>query len=614
MRNDTLTIALEARWAMWYPNGDSLQGREVEVFAEEGKAPLVPGPLVRVPVGTTVILTVRNTESQDTLVFLTPSHAHGLSADTTYIPPRERREVRYTATKPGNFHYHATASDPLSRFMNMRGLLGGALIVDSAGVSGPPRDRVFVMLWSIDSLAPMGSPSFYNLQPVRTEQPLFSRAIFSINGLSWPHTEHLTATVGDTLRWRVVNVSGEIHPMHLHGSYFRVDEYSGLTPSADGQDSPGRMAVTERLPQFSGATLTWVPERAGNWLFHCHFATHVLPLSAVSGGAARFFAPPERPTAAMASHTDHAATGMGGLVLGIAVSPKRGATMSDVPAGRRQVRLVATQDSGFPNDAPSMRFKLSGVDRGSFDEKRLGISPTLYLRRGEPVSVTIVNSMREETAVHWHGIELESYYDGVAGFGGFGSRVAPIIAPGDSFEARFTPPRSGTFIYHSHVNEPRQHRAGLLGALIVTDSGPGRDEVIVLLKQPRAYLVGEPSLEINGQLNPDTVVVRAGHQARFRLISLTYTSPGAMIWLTARPDSSGPNIRDSMVVQWKPIAKDGADLPTAQRTPRLARQLIGMGETYDFEFTPPKSGHYRIEVRQTVATGKLTARLPIRVQ
>jgi FtsP/CotA-like multicopper oxidase with cupredoxin domain len=79
-----------------------------------------------------------------------------------------------------------------------------------------------------------------------------------------------------------------------------------------------------------------------------------------------------------------------------------------------------------------------------------------------------------------HGIELESYYDGVAGFSGSGTHSAPTIAPGDSSEARFTPPRSGTFMYHSHVNEVRQHAAGLVGSLIVRDT-PGRpaaDEAI----------------------------------------------------------------------------------------------------------------------------------------
>ena len=44
--------------------------------------------------------------------------------------------------------------------------------------------------------------------------------------------------------------------------------------------------------------------------------------------------------------------------------------------------------------------------------------------------------------MHWHGIELESYYDGVAGFGGSARRVTPVIAPRDSFYARFTPPRA----------------------------------------------------------------------------------------------------------------------------------------------------------------------------
>ena len=45
-----------------------------------------------------------------------------------------------------------------------------------------------------------------------------------------------------------------------------------------------------------------------------------------------------------------------------------------------------------------------------------------------------------------------------------GTVVAERLAPSDSFEAHLTPPRSGTFIYHSHVDEPRHHRAGLAGA------------------------------------------------------------------------------------------------------------------------------------------------------
>jgi FtsP/CotA-like multicopper oxidase with cupredoxin domain len=37
--------------------------------------------------------------------------------------------------------------------------------------------------------------------------------------------------------------------------------------------------------------------------------------------------------------------------------------------------------------------------------------PTLALTRGEPVEITLVNRLPEGTAIHWHGMELESYYD-----------------------------------------------------------------------------------------------------------------------------------------------------------------------------------------------------------
>jgi FtsP/CotA-like multicopper oxidase with cupredoxin domain len=222
--------------------------------------------------------------------------------------------------------------------------------------------------------------------------------------------------------------------------------------------------------------------------------------------------------------------------------------------------------------------------------------------------------MKEATAVHWHGIELESYYDGVAGFGGAGRRISPMIAPRDSFEARFTPPRSGTFIYHSHINEVRQHAAGLVGALIVRDgTAPLANDYTLLLKAPRSN-PGDSPLEINGQVNPDTLLVRAGVPFRLRLISLAAFNPSATFWLTSRPDSSYQNGPDSLAVQWRPVAKDGADLPHAARSPRLARQVVSMGETYDFEYTPASSGVMRIEVRAAGPDGNLLARVPIRVQ
>ena len=71
------------------------------------------------------------------------------------------------------------------------------------------------------------------------------------------------------------------------------------------------------------------------------------------------------------------------------------------------------------------------------------------------------------TAIHWHGIELESYYDGVPGWTGSGQHSTPVIAPGTSFVARMAPPRAGTFIYHTHWHDKTQLLNGIYGPLNV---------------------------------------------------------------------------------------------------------------------------------------------------
>ena len=84
--------------------------------------------------------------------------------------------------------------------------------------------------------------------------------------------------------------------------------------------------------------------------------------------------------------------------------------------------------------------------------------------------------------------------------------------------------------------------------------------------------------------------------------------------LTARPDSSYANLNDSMVVQWRPLAKDGADLPAEYRVPRRAEQIVSMGETYDYEVVPERPGELRMEVRQAGLQGRLLVRAPVRVE
>ena len=56
----TLTLSLDIVEAAYQPEGEHDPVVRVLAFAESGKAPEVPGPLLRAPVGTMVRLTLRN--------------------------------------------------------------------------------------------------------------------------------------------------------------------------------------------------------------------------------------------------------------------------------------------------------------------------------------------------------------------------------------------------------------------------------------------------------------------------------------------------------------------------------------------------------------------------
>jgi hypothetical protein len=62
------------------------------------------------------------------------------------------------------------------------------------------------------------------------------------------------------------------------------------------------------------------------------------------------------------------------------------------------------------------------------------------------------------------------------------------------------------------------------------------------------------------------------------------------------------------------MAKDGFDLPAAAQLPQSAQRGIGMGETWDFAFTPQRRGELTLEVRETGGTHALRVRVPIRVE
>ncbi len=579
LRGNVLTIKLVVGIARWYPQASNGPFVDVETFAEEGRTPTIPAPLIRVPTGAIVEATIRNV--LDSAVTLHGFHTRPAEmSDSIRLEPGETRTVRFSAGEPGTYLYRGIIGKYRDRIgggdrdTREREQLAGAFVIDSAG---PRRsDRILVI----------------NIWGKWKDSTHYQNAL-AINGKSWPHTERLGATVGDTLRWRVINASARAHPMHMHGFYFRVDAAGDIRRDTLYAPEQRRLVATQQILQGRTFAMTWSPDRPGNWLLHCHLGFHVIP-------EARLDPPPSR------HHFNYAhnpADHMAGLVMGITVQPGRGwKPVAEPPA--RKLRLFVQEGPRRARAPRSMGFVLQRDSIAPAPDSTEPVASTLVLTRGEPADITVVNRLAEPTGVHWHGIELESYSDGVVGWSGMGKRVAPLIASRDSFTAHLSLPRAGTFIYHTHLNDLEQLTSGLFGGIVVLEPGKRFDP-----RTDHLYVAGwdgegiPPHVLVNGDSAPPPVEMAFGTTHRLRFINI---GAAGLVRFSLR--------RDTTLVSWKAIAKDGADLPAVQATVRRAVQVLNVGETYDFEFDPLERGTYNLAIESLAGPAGVKRRQRIDVR
>jgi len=124
---------------------------------------------------------------------------------------------------------------------------------------------------------------------------------------------------------------------------------------------------------------------------------------------------------------------------------------------------------------------------------------------------------------------------------------------------------------------------------------PERDRV-VLLSNSRDFEV-----LMNGVREPEAATLTVGRTYRLRLMNITVQDPFLHVELT----------RDGGHEWWRPIAKDGFDLPSHQRKWEPADHVVSIGETLDMEYTPREAGDLRIEVRS--GGGDLLVEQPLEV-
>jgi FtsP/CotA-like multicopper oxidase with cupredoxin domain len=580
-----LSVNLVARDGMWYPDGPGTLGAPVGAFGETGKAPMLPGPLLRVPAGTPVSVRLRNAFAHETL------HVYGLSGERSgfvTLAPGALRTFAFVRKTPGTYAYWANdASESQRMRMSHDAGLAGAIVVDDTR-QPHAKDHIFVLSVWDNVFHPDGSPNFrYELD--------------AINGHAWPATERITYTRGKTVRWRIVNASLGEHPLHLHGFPFVVDDIGDGIRNVTLAGKPALREVTHLTEPGETFAMHWQAARSGLWLFHCHFTPHTVrhaPMAAMVSGK-----PLKNYHIADAVHIP--GDSMGGMMVAVSVKPAPG----DAPIAAAKPRhhlwldVAKTADAGPKGLTGTFSYTERDENTPVAATGRLG--PLMVLTAGEPTAVTITNHLDEPTSVHWHGIEVQdSRNDGAAMMAGMSPVIGfgPPIEPGGTFVATFTPPRAGTFMYHTHMDDIWQLVGGLAGPLVVMPPGehfnPATDHVVMLTVDDEHS--GGDAVRVNGMLAPPPLVVHRGQPQRIRLLNLTLVNSDLVVSLDGAPGQ-----------QWTPIAKDGFAMDPRLQIARTPTQEITIGETRDFSYVPSAVGKTTLDVFEE---GTKVAALPIDVE
>ncbi|MFD1363219.1 multicopper oxidase family protein [Lentibacillus salinarum] len=260
-----------------------------------------PGPTLVAEEGDTVEITVHNSLPEATSV-----HWHGLEVpndmdgvplvqDSPKIKPGESFTYKFTLEQSGTYMYHSHTKVSKQELM---GLTGSFVIQPKKQNEQVDRDIVMMLQeWTLDGAGGHGDMNTEQEHQTGTEEDDTEDAenekgvyevdpmgmepnMFTINGKSYPSTEPIKVKKGETVRIRFTNLSGNSHPMHMHGDDFKV-------VAADG-NRINKSAQLEKNTINVAAGETWdiefTAENVGTWPIHCHKPHHTMNANGETGG------------------------------------------------------------------------------------------------------------------------------------------------------------------------------------------------------------------------------------------------------------------------------------------------------------------------------------------
>ena len=261
--------------------------------------------------------------------------------------------------------------------------------------------------------------------------------------------------------------------------------------------------------------------------------------------------------------------------------------------------------------------------------------PTLEFTEGEYAVIYVKNEMSVETSIHWHGMLLPNFMDGVPYL------TTPPIKAGTTFKYEFPIRQSGTYWYHSHTMF--QEQSGVFGSLLINPKEKildyDKDLVLVLsdwtnekpknvmrnLKRGNEWYqmkkgtstplnqviargafgaqlgfwrqrmegadiadVYYPAFLINGEESVEYPQFEPGEKVRLRIIN---GSASSQFWMTFGGET--PML----------VSADGQNVvPVAHN-----KTFIAVAETYDFIVTIPQNGKIELRVMAQDGSGTTTA-------
>jgi FtsP/CotA-like multicopper oxidase with cupredoxin domain len=207
--------------------------------------------------------------------------------------------------------------------------------------------------------------------------------------------------------------------------------------------------------------------------------------------------------------------------------------------------------------------------------------PLLRYKKGEEVKIRLVNRLAQPTSLTWPGVRIANAMDGA------GALTQEPVAPGASFDYRFTPPDSGLFSYRPGVSPlvAEQLGRGLYGALIVEEANPPEADrdMLAIIADWRLDEKGEIAdfdseaargslLTLNSKPAPLTETLAPGARIRLRLVS----AASARI-MSLSLEGAKPFI----------LAVDGQPADSAFE-PARATFPVGPGARFDMMFDLPR--------------------------